>query len=131
MIDQKELINQLDIRDNMKDQENQITSKTIRNSTTLTIYLFYIYYFIDIYTKVVRGRKKGTEVHGIPDDIDCQLLLKAWKKLFHCTCAIKEDQKTKEQYISLNGDHRQNIHEFLIKEGIGTEENIKMHGADV
>ena len=32
MIDQKELINQLDIRDNMKDQENQITSKTIRNS---------------------------------------------------------------------------------------------------
>ena len=31
MIDQKELINQLDIRDNMKDQENQITSKTIRN----------------------------------------------------------------------------------------------------
>ena len=32
MIDQKELINQLDIRDNMTDQENQITSKTIRNS---------------------------------------------------------------------------------------------------
>ena len=58
-------------------------------------------------------------------------MLKAWKKLYHCTCAIKVDQKTKEQYISLNGDHRQNIHEFLIKEGIGTEENIKMHGADV
>ena len=30
MIDQKELLNQLDMRDNMKDQENQITSKTIR-----------------------------------------------------------------------------------------------------
>ena len=31
----------------------------------------------------------------------------------------------------LNGDHRQNIYDFLIKEGIGTKEHIKMHGADV
>ena len=79
----------------------------------------------------MRPRKKGTEVHGIPEDIDLQLLLKAWKKLFHCTCAIKIDPKTKEQFISLNGDHRTNIHDFLIQEGIGTKENIKMHGADV
>ena len=32
MIGQKDFINQLDVNDNMKDQENQITSKTIRNS---------------------------------------------------------------------------------------------------
>ena len=31
MIGQKDFINQLDVNDNMKDQENQITSKTIRN----------------------------------------------------------------------------------------------------
>ena len=30
MNDQKELMNQLDVGDNMKDQENQITTKTIR-----------------------------------------------------------------------------------------------------
>ena len=91
-----------------------------------------IFFFsIDIYTKVVRGRKKGTEVHGIPDDIDEQLLIKAWKKLFHCVCAIKDDPKTKEKYITLNGDHRQNIYDFLVHEGIGTEDNIKIHGADV
>ncbi len=30
MIDQKELLNQLDIEDNMQNQENQITSKIIR-----------------------------------------------------------------------------------------------------
>ena len=39
MIDQKELINQLDIRDNMKDQENQITSKTIRNLILLKYFI--------------------------------------------------------------------------------------------
>ena len=31
MIDQNELLNQLDMEDNMKDQESQITKKIIRN----------------------------------------------------------------------------------------------------
>jgi translation initiation factor SUI1 len=88
-------------------------------------------FFIDIYTKQIRGRKKGTEVHGIPDDIDLDLIVKAWKKLFHCVCSIKEDAKTKEKYIALSGDHRENINEFLIHEGIGTKDTVKMHGADV
>ncbi len=30
MLDQNELLNQIDMGDNMKDQENQITTKTIR-----------------------------------------------------------------------------------------------------
>jgi len=44
---------------------------------------------------------------------------------------LKEDAKTKEKYIALNGDHRQNVSDFLIHEGIGTEDNVKIHGADV
>ena len=60
-----------------------------------------------------------------------QLIVKAWKKLFHCVCSVKEDPKLKEQYISLNGDHRQNIFDFLIHEGIGTKDKIRIHGADV
>lgn len=68
---------------------------------------------------------------GIPDDIDLQLVLKAWKKLYHCVGSIKESPKTKESYIVLNGDHRQEVLTFLIDEGIGTKENIKMHGADM
>ena len=51
--------------------------------------------------------------------------------MFHCVCALKEDAKTKEKYIALNGDHRQNVSDFLIHEGIGTEDNVKIHGADV
>ena len=68
---------------------------------------------------------------GIPEDIDFALVLKAWKILFHCVGSIKEDKQTKSNYIVLNGDHRQEVLEFLIHEGIGTKENIKMHGADI
>ena len=51
--------------------------------------------------------------------------------MYHCVGSIKNDPKTKENYIVLNGDHRQEIYEFLIHEGIGTEENVKIHGADI
>jgi translation initiation factor 1 (eIF-1/SUI1) len=44
---------------------------------------------------------------------------------------VKEDAKTKEKYIALNGDHKQNIYDFLLHEGIGTKDTIKMHGADI
>jgi translation initiation factor SUI1 len=76
------------------------------------------------------ARKKLTIVNGIPDDIDLDLVLRAWKKIFHCVGSVKYDPKIKENYIELNGDHRQEVYEFLIHEGIGSEEYIKMHGAD-
>ena len=50
---------------------------------------------------------------GIPEDIDFALVLKAWKILFHCVGSIKEDKKTKSNYIVLNGDHRQEVLEFF------------------
>ena len=46
MIDQKELMNQLDVGDNMKDQENQITTKTIRK---LILYLYYFLFYRYLY----------------------------------------------------------------------------------
>jgi translation initiation factor 1 len=86
---------------------------------------------INIYTQQLTVRKKATVVMGIPDDIDYALVLKAWKKLFHCVGSIREDTKKKTNYIVLNGDHREEVRDFLIHEGIGTKENIKMHGADM
>ena len=84
---------------------------------------------IHISTQQITARKKATVVRGIPDDISYPLVLKAWKKIFHCVGAIKNDSKTKENFITLNGDHKQEVFDFLIHEGIGTKENIKMHGA--
>ena len=40
MIDQKEFLEQMDMKDNLKDQENQITSKTIRNYNIFILYIF-------------------------------------------------------------------------------------------
>ena len=42
MMDQKEFLEQMDMKDNLKDQENQITSKTIRNYNIFILIIFII-----------------------------------------------------------------------------------------
>ncbi len=80
---------------------------------------------------MINKKKRETEVHGIPNDIDCQLLKKVWNKLYNCACTVKTDKSTNEEYLVLRGDHRNKIMEFLIEEGIGTKENIIKHGGDM
>ena len=60
-----------------------------------------------------------------------QLLKKAWNKIFNCACVIKKDPKTNEEFITLRGDHRQELLDFLVEEGIGLKENIQIHGGDL
>ena len=83
---------------------------------------------IHISTQQRTTKKKLTIVRGIPDDIDIVLVSRAWQKLFHCVSAVKYDKSTKEYFIQINGDHKNEVKEFLIHEGIGREDNIKMHG---
>ena len=57
MMDQKEFLEQMDMKDNLKDQENQITSKTIRNYN-----IFILIIFILLYRYLYQGnqrKKKG------------------------------------------------------------------------
>ena len=82
---------------------------------------------IHIYNEQRKGRKMNTKVCGIPSDIDLDLLKKVWTKEFHCIVIIKEDKATKLDYISLNGEFKEEVKKFLIEEGIGTEENIEIH----
>jgi translation initiation factor 1 (eIF-1/SUI1) len=51
--------------------------------------------------------------------------------MFNCNGAVKTHDKTKEEYIELTGDHRDEVSKFLVHEGIGTKENIKVHGAEL
>ena len=60
-----------------------------------------------------------------------QLLKKAWNKIFNCACSIKKDPKTNEDFMTLRGDHRQDIFNFLVEEGIGFKDNIQIHGGDL
>lgn len=73
-------------------------------------------------------RKCYTLVHGIPEDIDLPLVLKEWKNRFNCAGAVKKDKDKQEEFIELFGDHRNEVKEFLIYEGIGTKENVIVHG---
>ena len=40
MMEQKEFLEQMDMKDNLKDQENQITSKTIRKFNIFILIIF-------------------------------------------------------------------------------------------
>lgn len=48
--------------------------------------------------------------------------------MFNSNGSVLKDKKTKEEYIAIFGDKRDEIHDFLLREGIGTESNIKVYG---
>jgi len=52
-------------------------------------------------------------------------------QIFNCNGSVRINQKTGKESIALSGDHRDEIAEFLIYEGIGTKESIKIHGAEL
>lgn len=41
---------------------------------------------------------------------------------------MKKEKDTKEEYIELFGDHREEVKQFLIYEGIGYNDNVIVHG---
>jgi translation initiation factor 1 (eIF-1/SUI1) len=52
-------------------------------------------------------------------------------KLFNTNGAVATDPKNNEDYIKIFGDLRDEVKEFLIHEGIGTKDNIKVHGHEI
>jgi len=52
-------------------------------------------------------------------------------QIFNCNGSVKTDPKNNEEYISVSGDHREEVYQFLIHEGIGTKENLKIHGHEI
>jgi len=109
-----EIYQYMDMDENIKAQNTQTIIKPIH-----------------IYRKILTKKKRETEIYGIPEDIDLQLLKKAWNKIFNTACSIKKDPKTNEDFMTLRGDHRQDIFNFLVEEGIGFKDNIQIHGGDL
>ena len=81
--------------------------------------------FLGISRKDISKKKKETNIYGIPDDIDCQLLKKVWNKIYNCACTVKKDPKTNEEYLTLRGDHRKEIFDFLIEEKLKKKKKKK------
>ena len=83
--------------------------------------------YIHIRIQQRNAKKTITTVEGIDPDIDLKRLVKYIKKKFNCngSIIITEDDIP---IIQLQGDQRENIKKFLIKENIISEDFVKVHG---
>jgi len=86
------------------------------------------------------ARNSMTTVDGISPNTNFDQMIRKMKKQFHCNGSFsnldedgsKSDSKNKEPNCSvrltLTGDQRVNVMEFLVKEGVCKKENITLHG---
>jgi translation initiation factor 1 len=75
-----------------------------------------------------RNRKKCVcTVQGLAPDLDLPRILKALKRAFKCNGSVIDDPEY-GMIISLQGDHRQGVVDFLISQEIVPKETIVVHG---
>jgi len=78
------------------------------------------------------GPRSITLIEGLDEDLDLKRIARAMKKGFCCASSIHVDEKTQESYIKLQGDHRDNVREWLLQEKIveanEAKERIVIHG---
>ena len=88
---------------------------------------------LEIHLKIKKrtGRTHLTSIEGLdrverPEGLKLELFLKKLtsklKKKFICGAFIEDN------VVTLNGDHREAIKDYLVKEGFATEQQIKVHG---
>eukprot|EP00178_Gracilaria_changii_P008797 TRINITY_DN26334_c0_g1_i1.p1 TRINITY_DN26334_c0_g1~~TRINITY_DN26334_c0_g1_i1.p1 ORF type:complete len:123 (+),score=15.07 TRINITY_DN26334_c0_g1_i1:41-370(+) len=82
--------------------------------------------YVHIRIQQRNARKSITTVQGLPEDLDLKKIVKYFRKEFSCNGTIVDSELGK--VIQLQGDHRQNIQMFLVREEICEKESIKIHG---
>jgi len=73
------------------------------------------------------GRKTLTTVQGIAEKFDKKRIVKALKKQFACNGTVIEHPEYGE-VIQLQGDQRAHVQSFLLENGLGQKETLKIHG---
>jgi len=73
------------------------------------------------------GRKTLTTVQGIAEKFDKKRIVKALKKQFACNGTVIEHPEYGE-VIQLQGDQRAHVQSFLLENGLGQKESLKIHG---
>lgn len=76
------------------------------------------------------GKKSITTIQGLATDLDLKKLIKAFKKSFNTNGTIVKDVEVGE-VIQLQGDHRNNVKDFLIRYKVYSEQqenDIAIHG---
>lgn len=72
------------------------------------------------------GRKSITTVTGLSQQLDLKKILKAIKKEHCCNGTVLKDEDSKEEVLQFQGDQREAVKTFLIKEDITDKESIKV-----
>lgn len=86
--------------------------------------------FTDKVTIVVEkrnGKKCTTNIIGMADDLDLPKILSYLKKTYNCNGSILKDE-THGEVISLTGDQKENVYNFLVNEQIYKKEDIIVKG---
>jgi len=84
----------------------------------------------------IRFQKNGprsiTLIEGLDAELDLKRISKSMKKTFSCASSVHVDEKTQFSYIKLQGDHRDSVRDWLIKEQLvqanEAKEIIVVHG---
>jgi translation initiation factor 1 len=74
------------------------------------------------------GKKCITTIIGMAIDLDLPKILSYFKKTYNCSGSIIRDEKYGE-VITLTGDQKDNMYNFLINEEINKKEDIIVKGA--
>jgi translation initiation factor 1 len=74
------------------------------------------------------GRKSITTVTGLSKALDLKRILKAIKKEYCCNGTVLKDDETGTEVLQFQGDQREPVKLFLLKEEICEKEHIKVHG---
>lgn len=83
--------------------------------------------YIHIRMRQRTGRTFITTIEGLPLEIDLKKMQSALQKEFKCGGFIDVDDEEKK-ILSLNGDQRHKVADFLVREEIADKESIKIHG---
>ncbi|KAF8651251.1 hypothetical protein HU200_063500 [Digitaria exilis] len=74
------------------------------------------------------GRKSLTTVQGISAAYNYAKILRDLKRELCCNGIVVEDEEL-GSVIQLQGDHRKAVAAFIVKAGMATKANVKIHGA--
>ncbi|MGJ2483470.1 SUI1 family translation initiation factor [Salmonella enterica subsp. enterica serovar Paratyphi A] len=104
----------------MEDQNVQISSDLITADNGTKGY-------VTIRVEYRNGRRRLTTVEGLKKEFSYEKILKDIKKQFYCNGTVVQDRNL-GKVIQLQGDHGQNVSEFLVKAGIVKQDQIKLIG---
>ena len=84
--------------------------------------------YVHIRIQQRNGRKSITTVTGLSKALDLKRILKAIKKEHCCNGTVLKDEETGTEVLQFQGDQRDPVKAFLLKEEICEKDNIKVHG---